>query len=163
MRPASGSHRAWPVRAPSSPHQFVNAPAHPGPGSASASPAEQRCGGTKDLRIEPGIASHLLGIHLVALTIAVRDCPQLAHVGHHDFMAEFPNLFTNPDGMRPSFHGDTHGFQIAETLVNAGWVGSKTATIYDLAVLAECAVMAPDVPKVNSDRHADHGTSALTL
>jgi hypothetical protein len=78
-------------------------------------------------------------------------------------MAEFPNLFTNPDGMRPSFHGDTHGFQIAETPVNAGWVGSKTATIYDLAVLAECAVMAPDVPKVNSDRHADHGTSALTL
>src|ERR1700743_180982 len=119
--------------------------------------------GTKDLRTEPGIASHLLGIHLVALTIAVRDCPQLAHVGHDDFMTEFPNLFTNPDGMRPSFHGDTHGFQIAETLVNAGRVGSKTATIYDLAVLAECAVMAPDVPKVNSDRHADHGTSALTL
>ena len=62
--------------------------------------------GTKDLRIEPGIASHLLGIHLVALTIAVRDCPQLAHVGHDDFMAEFPNLFTNPDGMRPSLEPD---------------------------------------------------------
>jgi hypothetical protein len=31
----------------------------------------------------------------------------------------------------------------------------RMTTIDDFAVLAECAVMAPDVLKVNSDRHAD--------
>jgi hypothetical protein len=35
-----------------------------------------------DLRVEPCITGDLLGVYLVALAVAVSDCPQIAHVGH---------------------------------------------------------------------------------
>jgi hypothetical protein len=51
-------------------------------------------------------------------------------------------------------------FEIPEVLVHSGRMGSEPASVYDLAVLVERAVMAPDVPKVDPDRHPGLGTSA---
>jgi hypothetical protein len=47
-----------------------------------------------------------------------------------------------------------------EALVHSGRMGSEPASVYDLAVLVERAVMAPDVPKVDPDRHPGLGPSA---
>ena len=47
--------------------------------------------GPEDFRIEARKAGQLLSIHLVALTIAVRDRPQLAHVAT---MTSWPNSFS---------------------------------------------------------------------
>ena len=73
--------------------------------------------GPEDFRIEPRKARQLLGIHLVALSITVRDRPQLAHVGHDDFMAQFLKLLADPDRVRPCFHGDPHPRQVGKPLV----------------------------------------------
>jgi len=52
---------------------------------------------SQDLRIEPGVASDLLRIDRIALAIAVRDRSQLANVGHDHLVAQFPELFADPD------------------------------------------------------------------
>ena len=75
-------------------------------------------------------------------------------------MTKLPNLLADPDRVGSSFHGDPRWFNIPETLVDSGRVGSETTSVYDFAVLVERAVMAPDVPKVDPDRHPGLGTSA---
>src|ERR1017187_4212583 len=90
----------------------------------------------------------------------MRDRPQLAHVSHDPLMAELPNLFADPDRVRSSFHSDPRASNIPEALVDSGWVGPEPASVDHLAVLVESAVMAPDVPKVDADRHPGLGTSA---
>jgi hypothetical protein len=55
--------------------------------------------------------------------------------------------------VRPCFHGDPHPRQVGKPLLDAGWVGSEAAPVDNLAVLVERAVMAPDISKVDPDRH----------
>jgi hypothetical protein len=45
--------------------------------------------GAKDLRVQPCETCQLLGIDLVAFTVTVRDRPQLTHVRHDHFVAQF--------------------------------------------------------------------------
>jgi len=82
---------------------------------------------------------------------------------HDYFMAKLPDLLANPDRMGTGLHGHPRWSKIPEALVCSGWIGSGTASVYDLAVLVEGAVMAPDVPKVDADRGPDPGTSVRAL
>jgi hypothetical protein len=118
------------------------------------------CDRPQDLRIQACIAGDLLGVHRVALPVAVRDRPQLAHVGHNHLMTQLPDLLADPDRVGARFHGNPGSIQAPEALVHPGRVGSEPAPVYYLAVLVESAVMAPDVPEVDPDRHPDLGTSA---
>jgi hypothetical protein len=49
----------------------------------------------EDVRIETSVACLLLGIHLIALTITMRDSPQFAHVGHDHFVPKLLQLLAN--------------------------------------------------------------------
>jgi hypothetical protein len=62
--------------------------------------------GAQNRRIQASKPSKLLGVGVVAFTIAVRYRPQLTHVGHDDFMAQFLQLLADPDRMRSRLHGD---------------------------------------------------------
>ena len=42
----------------------------------------------------------------------------------------------------------------------SGRVGSEAASVYDLAVFVESAVMAPDIPEVDPGRYPNLGTPA---
>jgi hypothetical protein len=118
------------------------------------------CDQPEYLRVQSRIAGDLLGVHLVALPVAVRDRPQLAHIGHDHLMAKFLDLLADPDRMGSGFHGNSNSFEIPKALVYSGRVGSEAVSVYDLAVFVERAVMAPDVPKVDPDRYPNPGTSA---
>jgi len=107
----------------------------------------------QDFRIEPRKAGQLLGIHLVALAIAVRDRPQLAHVGHDDFMTQLLQLLADPYRVCSCLHGDAHSRQLGKPLIDAGWVRSEPAPVDHFTIFVERAVMAPDIPKVDPDRH----------
>jgi len=61
--------------------------------------------------------------------------------------------------MDSGFHGYSNSFEIPKALVYSGRVGSEAASVYDLTVLVERAVMAPDVPKIDPDRYPNPGTS----
>ena len=115
---------------------------------------------TQDLRIEPGVASQLLRIHLVALPIAVRDRPQLAHIRHDHLVAQFLKLLVNPDRVRSRFHRDPDPRQIGKPLLDPRGTGTKPSSVNHFSILVERAVMAPDIPKVDSDRHPDPGAAA---
>jgi len=78
-------------------------------------------------------------------------------------MARFLDLLADPDRMGTGFYGNPDSIQVPEALVYSGWIGSETALIYDLVVLVEGAVMAPDVPQVHADRGPNLGTSVGTL
>ena len=65
------------------------------------------CDRPEYLRIKSRIAGDLLGVHLVALAVAVRDRPQLAHVGHDHLMAKFLDLLADPNRMGSGFHGNS--------------------------------------------------------
>jgi hypothetical protein len=115
---------------------------------------------TQDLRIEPRVSSQLLRVHLIALPIAMRDRTQFAHVRHYHFVTQFLKLLADPDRMASGSHGNSNSFEIPKALVYSGRVGSEAASVYDLAVFVECAVMAPDVAKVDADRELNLGLSA---
>lgn len=68
-----------------------------------------------------------------------------------------------PDGMPYWLHSNQRPFKIPEAAVNACSVGPESGSINDFAVFVEGAVMAPDVPKVDSNRDPAPGTSAGTL
>ena len=68
-------------------------------------------------------------------------------------MAKLLDLLADPDRVGSSFHGNPRWSKIPEPLAYSGRVGPETASVYHLAVFAECAVMAPDVPKVDPDRY----------
>jgi hypothetical protein len=114
----------------------------------------------QDLGIEPCIAGQLLGIHLIALPIAVQDRPQLAHVGYDHLVAQLLQLFADPDRVRPSFHRDPHSGQIGKPLLDPRGTGAKPPSVNHFSIFVERAVMAPDIPKVDPDRHPDPGTAA---
>jgi hypothetical protein len=107
------------------------------------------CDRPEYVRIKSRIARDLLGVHLVALPVAVRERPKLAHVGHDHLMDKFLDLLADPDRMGSGFHGNSNSSEIPKALVYSGRVGSEAASVYDLALFVERAVMAPDVPKVD--------------
>ena len=78
-------------------------------------------------------------------------------------MAQIAYLLADPDGMSSGFHRYPDRLEIAEALIYARWVGSETATVDDLALFVDGAVMAPDVSKVDTDRRPDPGTPAWTF
>ena len=110
---------------------------------------------TQDLRIEPGVASQLLRIHLVALPIAVRDRPQLADVRHDHLMAQFLQLFADPDRMRSSLHRYACAGHSRKPLLDSLRCRSEAAAIYDFIVFLESTVMAPEISEVDADRLGD--------
>jgi len=101
----------------------------------------------QDFWIEPRKAGQLLGIHLVTLAIAVRDRPQLAHVGHDDFMTQLLQLLADPYRVCSCLHGDAHSRQVDKPLIDAGWVRSEPAPVDYFTSFVERAVMAPDIPR----------------
>lgn len=115
---------------------------------------------TQYLRIEPGITGQFLSIDMVALPITVRDRPQLTNVGHNHFMAKLLQLLADPDRVGSSFHRHACVRNICKPLINRLRCGSETASINDLTVFVEGAVMAPDIPKINADRQLDPGLPA---
>ncbi|MEA2544453.1 MAG: hypothetical protein QOH35_5819, partial [Acidobacteriaceae bacterium] len=114
---------------------------------------------SEDFRIEPRKARQLLGIHLVALSITVRDRPQLAHVGHDYFMAQLLKLLADPYRVCPCFHGDPHSRQVGKPLIDAGWVGSEPAPVDNFTIFVERAVMAPNISKIDPDCYPNLGAS----
>src|SRR5579871_2856411 len=114
----------------------------------------------QDLRIKPGIARQLLRIDLIALPIAVRDRPQLADVRHDHLMAQFLQLFADPDRMRSSLHRYACAGHSRKPLLDSLRCRSEAAAIDYFAVLVESAVMAPDISEVDADRHGNPGLSA---
>ena len=65
--------------------------------------------------------------------------------------------------MSSGFHRYPDRLEITEALIHARWVGSEAATVDDLALFVDGAVMAPDVSKVDTDCRPDPGTSEWTL
>jgi hypothetical protein len=115
---------------------------------------------SQDLRIEPGIASDLFRIHRVALAVAVRDRPELAHVGHDYFVAQFSELFADPDRMGPSLHRNPCPGHIGKPLLDSRECRAKPPPVNHFSIFVERAVMAPDIPKIDPDRHPNLGDTA---
>ncbi len=115
---------------------------------------------SQDIRIEPGIASDLFRIHRVALAVAVRDRPELAHVGYDYFVAQFSELFADPDRMGSSLHRNPCSGHIGKPLPDSRGRRSKPSPINHFSIFVERAVMAPDVPKIDPDRHPSLGDAA---
>jgi hypothetical protein len=74
----------------------------------------------------PGLASDPLGVHVVALTVAMRDRP-LSHVGHDRYVAKFPDLLAAPDRVGVVLQGNPHLPLISEAFVDSGRVGPEPA------------------------------------
>jgi hypothetical protein len=114
----------------------------------------------QDLRIEPSVAGQLLRIDLIALPIAVRDRPQLTYVRYDDLVTQFLKLFADPYRMRPRFHRDPYSRQIGKPLLDSRGTGSEPTSVNHFSVFVERAVMVPDIPKVDPDRHPNPGAAA---
>jgi len=83
----------------------------------------------------------------------VRDRPQLAHVGHDDFMPQLLQLLADPYRVCSCLHGDAHSRQVGKPLIDTGWVRSESAPVDYFTIFVERAVMAPDIPQVDADRY----------
>src|SRR6202035_3718379 len=62
--------------------------------------------------------------------------------------------------MRARLHRYPRWRNIAEPLLDGFRCGSEAASVNYVSVLGERAVMAPDISKVDTDRHLDPGPSA---
>jgi len=91
---------------------------------------------------------------------SVRDRTQFAHVRNDHFVTQFLKLLADPDRVRARFHRDPHSRQIGKPLLDSRGTGTKPAPVHNFPVFVERAVMAPDIPKVDPDRHSDPGASA---
>ena len=104
----------------------------------------------ENLRIEPCIPCQLVRIHVVALAVAVRDRPQLAHVGDKHLVAE---LFADSDRMHAGLHRHLGMRHVDKPLLDRLRRGSAPTSINHLTSLVESAVMAPHVvAEVYADR-----------
>jgi hypothetical protein len=90
----------------------------------------------------------------------MRDRTQFAHVRHDHFVTQFLKLLADPDRVRARFHRDPHWRQIGKPLLDPRWAGSKPAPVHYFSIFVERAVMTPDIPKIDPDRHPDLGASA---
>ena len=115
---------------------------------------------SQDLGIDSGVASDLFRIHGIALAVTVRDRPQLAHVGHDYFVAHLPELFADPDRMRSRLHCNPGPGHITKPLLDPRGRRSKPPPVNHFSIFVERAVMAPDIPKIDPDRHPNLGDAA---
>src|ERR1700733_8632282 len=88
----------------------------------------------------------------------MRDRPQLAHVGDDHLMAQMLELFADPDRMYTGFHRHSGMRHVGEPLIDGLRCRPEAASINHIALLVECAVMAPYVAKVDADRQLDLAT-----
>src|SRR5271170_4101736 len=109
------------------------------------------------LGIEPRETSQLFRIYLIALPIAVRDRPQLAHVRDNHLVAHLLKLLVDPDGGGSRLHRNPHWRQIGKPSFDRGRCGAKPASVDHLAFFVERAVMTPDVAKIDPNRHLNPG------
>jgi hypothetical protein len=63
--------------------------------------------------------------------------------------------------MGSGLHANSNSFEIPKRLSRR--VGSEAASVYDLAVFVERAVMAPDIPKVYPGRYPNPETSPFEM
>jgi hypothetical protein len=96
-------------------------------------------------------------LHCLEGGIRIASSAELRSSPH---MAKFLNLFADPDRVGPCFHGYPYRFQVPKPLVYAGRVGSETTPVDNFTIFVECAVMAPDIPKIDPDRRPDPGAPA---
>ena len=75
-------------------------------------------------------------------------------------MPEFLQLFTHPDRVDAGLHGHPRRRQVRKPPPDRFRGGPEAASIDHFTVLVERAVMAPDISKVDTDRHLDSGPSA---
>ena len=116
--------------------------------------------GTQDLRIKPRESCQLLGICLVALAITMRYGSQLAHVRYDDLMPQLLELLADPDRVRPRLHGYSCRRHIRKPLLDSLRTSSEAASVDHYPFFVERAVMAPDISKVDANRHPDLALSA---
>jgi hypothetical protein len=88
---------------------------------------------------------------------------QLPNVTHNHLVAKFFDLFANPDWVRVVFHGDPSRMNASEPPIHPSGIRAEASSVDHLAVFVQAAVMAPDVPQVDSNRDSDPGPSAWTL
>jgi hypothetical protein len=60
----------------------------------------------------------------------------------------------------PRLHGNPRRRQVGEPLLDGLRRGPEATSTNDLSILVERAVMAPDIPKVDADRHLELGLPA---
>jgi hypothetical protein len=89
----------------------------------------------------------------------VRDRTQFAHVRYDHFVTQFLKLLADPNRVRARFHRDPHRRQIGKPLLDSRGTGTKPAPAHYFSIFVKRAVMAPDVPKIDPDRHPDLGAS----
>jgi hypothetical protein len=75
-------------------------------------------------------------------------------------VAQFLKLFADPDRVCSRLHRDPHGRQVGKPPLDSRWAGTESTSINNFSVFVERAVMAPDIPKIDPDRHPDLGVSA---
>src|ERR1700737_258269 len=115
----------------------------------------------ENVRIETCVAGQLLCIDLIALAITVRYGSQFADVGHDHLVPEFLQLFADPDRVTACLHGHPCRRQVRKPLPDRLRCGPEAASIDHFSFLVESAVMAPDIAKVDANRHLHPGLSAL--
>ena len=65
-------------------------------------------------------------------------------------MTELLQLFADPDRMRARLHGNARQRNIGKLLLDGLRRGPETASVHNLTILVELAVMAPDIAKIDS-------------
>ncbi len=118
------------------------------------------CDGPQDLRVEPCEARQLLGIDLIALAITMRYRSQLTDVGHDDLVTQLLELLADPDRVCPRLHRYPRWRHGSKPLLDPFRAGSEAASIDHFSFFVERAVMAPDISKVDANRHLNSGLSA---
>src|SRR5271154_1660085 len=114
----------------------------------------------ENVRIEMRLVGQLLCINLIAFAITVRYGSQFADVGHDHFVPKLLQLLADPDRVNACLHGHTCRRQVSKPLLDRLRRGPETAPVDHFTVLVESAVMAPDIAKVDANRHLHLGLSA---
>ena len=75
-------------------------------------------------------------------------------------MTHLLKLLADPDGVGSRLHRDPHRQQIGKSSLNPGQRVAKPASVDYFPLFVERAVMTPDIPKIDPDRHLNLGPSA---
>jgi hypothetical protein len=116
--------------------------------------------GTQNLRIKPCAARQLLGIGVVALAITMRYRSKLTDIRNDNVMTQLLELFADPDRVRSRLHHHSCRRHIGKPLLQSPRCSSETSSIDHFSFFVKRAVMAPDISKVDTDRHLDPSRSA---
>jgi hypothetical protein len=80
-------------------------------------------------------------------------------IRNNDVTTQLLELFADPDRVRSRFHRYSCRRHISEPLLDSLGAGSEVASFDHFSFFVESAVMAPDISKVNADRHLGPGLS----